>query len=290
VVGADGRHSAVRRKVGIELHQTTASTIGGGMLVDDLHAWPQDLIGITTEGDVHFLVFPRPEGRVRLYLLWSAAQQGRFTGADRQQRFLEACRLRTLPYGDAIAAATPAGPCSSSPFNDSWCDRIADEGVVLIGDAAGWNDPIIGQGLSIAARDARMVSDVLLGGTDWSPSGFAGYQAERAERMRRLRIAARLATALRAAFGPEGAAFRQRWTEMAVGDPMLSAPMVAPVIGPERVPAEAFSDANIQRILACRPNGSGQRPGQPLNGGRSARGRDRRTESDVQRTPVSASP
>ena len=252
VVGADGRHSVVRRHVGIALHETQAATIGGGMLVDGLTAWPEDLAATATEGDLLFLAFPRPGGRVRLYLLWSVEQKGRFTGPDRQRQFLDACRLRSLPYGAAIAASRPAGPCSSYPMNDSWCDRIVDDGVVLVGDAAGWNDPIIGQGLSIAARDARMVSEVLLGGTDWSPGAFQGYAEERAERLRRLRIAARMSTVVRASFGPGGVAFRRWFAEQAQHDQRLLGHFVAAVIGPERVPDEIFTEATFERILAGR--------------------------------------
>jgi menaquinone-9 beta-reductase len=36
--------------------------------------------------------------------------------------------------------------------------------VVLVGDAAGHNDPIIGQGLSIALRDVRLVGEAILAG------------------------------------------------------------------------------------------------------------------------------
>ena len=46
-------------------------------------------------------------------------------------------------------------------MNDTWTDSPCAPGVVLLGDAAGWNDPIIGQGLSIALRDVRMVADVV---------------------------------------------------------------------------------------------------------------------------------
>ena len=60
---------------------------------------------------------------------------------------------------------------------------------MLIGDTAGWNDPIIGQGLAIAFRDARMVSEILLSSREWSREQFAPYGAERLEQMRRLRIA-----------------------------------------------------------------------------------------------------
>ncbi len=40
VVGADGRMSTVRRRLGIELHQTTPRAMCGGMLVDGLYTWP----------------------------------------------------------------------------------------------------------------------------------------------------------------------------------------------------------------------------------------------------------
>lgn len=250
VVGADGRQSAVRRQLGITLHETDPVTIGGGMLVDEVPAWPQDLDATGTEGGLYFLAFPRPGGRVRVYLLWSMADKGRFTGPKRQREFLDACRFRSLPYGEAVAGGRPAGPCSSYPMNDSWCDRTVADGVVLVGDAAGWNDPIIGQGVSIAARDARMVSEVLLAGDDWSPSAFLGYVEERAERLRRLRFVARIVTVLRATFSPEGAALRRRWGERAQEDPRLLAPLLASLVGPEQVSDDAFTDASMERILS----------------------------------------
>ena len=73
-------------------------------------------------------------------------------------------RLACIPLREELAASTPAGPCISYPMTDGWSDRVAEEGVVLVGDAAGWNDPIIGQGLSISMRDARAVADVLTTG------------------------------------------------------------------------------------------------------------------------------
>lgn len=136
-------------------------------------------------------------------------------------------------------------------MTDSWCDRIADDGVVLVGDAAGWNDPIIGQGVSIALRDARMVSEVLLGSPSWSASAFAGYGEERAERMRRLRLAAHVVTLLRGSFGPEAAARRRRWFDSAAADPSMLAPLLAPLVGPDRVGAEAFTDDMVERVLSA---------------------------------------
>jgi len=251
VVGADGRNSGVQRQLGVETHTTSARTIGSGMLVDEVEGWPEHREALGSEGDVHFLVFPRPGGKVRLYLWFDIAQKGRFTGPDRQREFLDAFRLGCVPAADALAGARPAGPCASYPSTDTWTDRPTTEGVVLVGDAAGWSDPIIGQGLAIAMRDTRSVADVLRGGDDWSPAAFAPYVAERSERMRRLRVTSKLATHLRCSFGPDGASRRQAMFEQVFADPLMLGPFgLAPLAGPETVPAEAFEPENVERILA----------------------------------------
>ena len=250
VVGADGRTSSVRRQLRLALHETAPRTMGGGMLVDGLDAWPADQMSLGTEGDLLYFVFPRDQGRVRLYLLHDIAGRGRFAGPDREARFLDAFRLHCLPDAGVFRTAVPAGPCAFYPMNDSWTDGPCAPGVVLIGDAAGWSDPIVGQGLSIALRDVRMVADVVHAGPDRSVAAFASYVAERRERMRRLRISAQVMTALSATFTPEGAARRAAYDEAFHTDPVLGGPRVAIHVGPENVPAEAFSAQNVQRILS----------------------------------------
>jgi 2-polyprenyl-6-methoxyphenol hydroxylase-like FAD-dependent oxidoreductase len=88
-----------------------------------------------------------------------------------------------------VTKAIPAGPCATYPGDDTWTDAPYAPGVVLIGDGAGHNDPIIGQGLSIALRDARLVRDLVLDGAHES-GGFTPYGEERAARMERLRLVA----------------------------------------------------------------------------------------------------
>jgi 2-polyprenyl-6-methoxyphenol hydroxylase-like FAD-dependent oxidoreductase len=246
VVGADGRQSSVRRGLGIELHQVTSPVTLGGMLVrtDD---WRVDQAVIGTEEDRHYLAFPRPDGFVRLYL--SCEPGERTAGAGRARHMLDAFHLTSLPDGDALAEAEPAGPCSYYVGSDAWTDRPTAEGVVLMGDAAGWSDPIIGQGLSVAMRDARSVSDVLLG-DDWTLEAFDAYVDERAERMRRLRVEAHIATEIRATFTPEGRCRRAAYREELTTNPLTLGPAFASLIGPENAPPEAFEDANVERILS----------------------------------------
>jgi 2-polyprenyl-6-methoxyphenol hydroxylase-like FAD-dependent oxidoreductase len=250
VIGADGRMSAVRRQLGIGLHQTTPRTMAGGMLVDGLHAWPAHQFSIGTEGDLGYLVFPRANGRARLYLGHDIAQKGRFTGPDRQAKFLDAYDFRCIPGSEMFRSARPAGPCAFYPMNDAWTDQPYAPGVVLIGDAAGWSDPTIGQGLSIALRDVRIITDILRTEPDWSAGAFAGYGQERRERMHRLRVAAQVSTDLGATFTPAGITRRRAYNAIWDTDPMLAGFQLALLMGPDNVPAESFSQQTVDRILA----------------------------------------
>jgi 2-polyprenyl-6-methoxyphenol hydroxylase-like FAD-dependent oxidoreductase len=251
IVGADGRGSQTRRQLGIALRRDATHHLFAGMLVEEAHGWPADTQVIGTEGDVHFLAFPQGGGRIRLYLGYASDQPRRFTGPVGPQAFLDAFRLSCVPGSEHLSAATPAGPCNSYPNEDSWCERPYAQGAVLIGDAAGSNDPIIGQGLSITLRDVRLVRDALLDHVVWTPDIFAPYAQERAERMRRLRFTASVISTLNNEFGPEARARRRRARERQIQDPALLLPLMAAFVGPDNVPADAFDESTRQRL--CMP-------------------------------------
>jgi 2-polyprenyl-6-methoxyphenol hydroxylase-like FAD-dependent oxidoreductase len=221
-----------------------------GLLVADLDDWPVDQTTLGTENDVHYLVFPRPGGIARLYLAFDIAEKDRFTGPDRVPKFLDAFRVDSLPLGEAVASATPAGPCAGHPGTNTWTERPVADGAVLVGDAAGWSDPLIGQGLSIAMRDARSVADVLLASDDWSPDAFTSYVDERAERMRRIRVVVDLMTDIRCDFSPEGRARRAAFFGGLLNDPLSIAMMVAMLSGAELADPEALEPENVARVRA----------------------------------------
>jgi 2-polyprenyl-6-methoxyphenol hydroxylase-like FAD-dependent oxidoreductase len=249
VVGADGRGSVVRRQAGITLERDPTHHLFGGMLIEGAAGWPADLQVIGSSGDVHFLVFPQARGRVRLYLGYAADQARRFAGADGPQAFLEAFRLSCVPGSEHLADARPAGPCNSYPNEDTWTDRVAQDGLVLIGDAAGSNDPIIGQGLSITLRDVRLVRDALVGEREWTPRIFEPYAAERAERMRRLRFVATLVSELQNEFGPGASERRRRVHALRMKDPAIIMPLMAAFLGPGNLPPEVFEEPARGRFL-----------------------------------------
>jgi 2-polyprenyl-6-methoxyphenol hydroxylase-like FAD-dependent oxidoreductase len=249
IVGADGRSSVARRAAGITLHRAPPHHMFSGLLVDGADAWPDDLETAGTEGDLHFLAFPQGQGRVRLYLGFGLDQRARFGGVDGPRKFIESFHFGCVPGCDIFANATPNGPCASYPNEDTWTDEPYAPGVVLIGDAAGWNDPIIGQGLAITMRDIRIVSELLTETDDWSPAALRPYAEERTERMRRLRFAGVLQSVLHNEFGPEARERRVRARQRMAEDQVLGASLGSVMVGPERVTAEAFTEQAWNRIL-----------------------------------------
>ena len=249
IVGADGRVSAVRERAGIKTGRVPERNHISGILVDDFD-WPDQTQVIGAEGNLMYLVFPQGSGRARLYLCLPNSQRGSYTGAKGAANFVEAFRFDSMPGSEHVENATVAGPCAAYPGDDTWTDEPFATGVVLVGDAAGYSDPTIGQGLSIAMRDVRTVGDVLTSGDDWSPSAFAGYASERAERMRRLRASAELLGRLHVIEGPDARRIRQQAFPKTLSDPTLLMLMIAPIAGPDMAPPEAFEPGVVDRAFA----------------------------------------
>jgi 2-polyprenyl-6-methoxyphenol hydroxylase-like FAD-dependent oxidoreductase len=249
VVGADGRNGVVAEQIGCRLERDPEHHLFSGMLVEGAHGWPEDLQVVATAGDVNVLAFPQGRGKVRIYMAFASSQRTRLLGPEGPQRFLDAWRLDCVPHSEAIANATPVSPCISYPNNDAWVDDPIREGVVLIGDAAGRNDPITGQGQSITHRDVRLVRDALLGHTHWDSAIFTDYTTERRERMRRLRTVARMVAVRESEFSEAARRRRIEIHERIAAEPMLGIPFGAAFVGPEAIPAAAFEDAFVERVM-----------------------------------------
>jgi 2-polyprenyl-6-methoxyphenol hydroxylase-like FAD-dependent oxidoreductase len=250
IVGADGRGSTVARQVGLRATTDPDHHLMAGLLVDGVVGWPDDEFSIGTEGDVRFYVFPQGRGRMRLYFCYGLDQSTRFSGAGKESKFLEAFRLSSLPQSERFVSAQPVGPCHGYPNADSWIDTPVAPGIVLIGDAAGHNDPTIGQGLAIAFRDARLVSEALLGEQEWTPDIFMPYAEERRERMKRLRFSARQVSILTAEFTQESRLRRRRVFERMAADPNLRVFMLPALKGPYSVPDHVFDQASWDNLFS----------------------------------------
>jgi 2-polyprenyl-6-methoxyphenol hydroxylase-like FAD-dependent oxidoreductase len=251
VVGADGRSSTVRKQAGITLERQEAISYIAGLLVDDLVDVPDDHDVVASEGDLFFVMFHQGSGRARVYLCPGLAGQHRFSGRQGTERFLAACAISCYPWSEQVAAGTSAGPVATYPGDDTWSAAPYTNGVVLIGDAAGHNDPIIGQGLSIALRDARMVRDLVLEGA-CTPETFSDYGQERLTRMERLRFIADVIAVTQAEDADNRAARRAFVGEkMAAMDPEIFSLLLGAFAGPETVPAELINPRLLERIRAA---------------------------------------
>jgi 2-polyprenyl-6-methoxyphenol hydroxylase-like FAD-dependent oxidoreductase len=218
VIAADGRESSTRRQLGIELEKTNPRIFLAGMLVDGVGDWPCADSVIGRSGDSILLASPQGGDKARLYIGYSIEDKTRLAGVDKAKTFLEAFRVDAIPDCGRFADANPAGPCAAYPMFDSWSGVVVADGVVFAGDAAGFSDPTIGQGVSVALRDARMIRDVLLGGEDWSKEAFTPYVEEQAERMRRLRFIVQVFTDAHIPLGPNAVSERRRRKNLMMRD------------------------------------------------------------------------
>jgi 2-polyprenyl-6-methoxyphenol hydroxylase-like FAD-dependent oxidoreductase len=240
VVGADGRASRVRRALGLELNRAPVLNHVAGLLISDLDI-DASADFIAGEGDLFMAGFHQEGGRARVYLCPGVSQADRYTGAGKVERFLAECAFECLPFGKELAHGTQDGPLATYPGDDTWVDRPFGDGAVLIADAAGYSNPIVGQGLSIAMRDARTVRDVLRGG-GWSAEAFGEYATERQERMRRLRFVANTVAITEAEDADNREARRTKWGELQATVERAFLVLASAFGGPEIAPADAFAD------------------------------------------------
>jgi len=121
---------------------------------------------------------------------------------------------------DWLQEARPAGLLAGFEGAPRWVRWPHCRGVVLLGDSAGTVDPTFGCGLSMVARDARVLSDALDDGDDWAAAA-EHYAGERVERYRaQLRVEAWLRSIL---FTPGAGNFRPTLTLLLSEAPRRSA-------------------------------------------------------------------
>jgi 2-polyprenyl-6-methoxyphenol hydroxylase-like FAD-dependent oxidoreductase len=250
VVGADGRGSQVGRQAGIVMSEDEPHHLFAGLLVEGAAGWPADTVSIGNAGDYSYYVIPQGGDRTRLYLGFERGNASRFAGASGGQRFLDAFSFSIFPPAVQFANCKPAGPVHTFANQDCWAETPVAPGVVLVGDAAGFNDPLGGQGLAIALRDVRLVSALLAGAERIDTALLAPYIEERRERMRRLRVAVSALAQLRVEFAAEKKERRKRALARFATRPELAATFTILSNGPESGAAEAFTPQHIAELLA----------------------------------------
>jgi 2-polyprenyl-6-methoxyphenol hydroxylase-like FAD-dependent oxidoreductase len=250
VVGADGKVSSIRSQASIELREEEPPSFVAGMLAGGLAGAPSTTGYSANEADRFLIAFPQTDDRARLYVCVRVEDRTRFSGARAADDFLAAWRTPHLPHSAIVAGGRQEGPCATFPLNSAFVDEPVSEGLVLIGDAAGWVDPLIGQGLAMAMRDARLVTEALLGETEWSPGIFQGYVEDRRWRLDILALNARVQQRLDVDFSPDFAPRRLDVVGAVWEDPMFAGLMLAQIAGPEAADPAILTTAEQSRLHA----------------------------------------
>ena len=182
VVGADGRTSKVRKWIGLEPQQDRARLMVVGTLLGNTTV-PDDSIHLFRKSDQgeEVLMFPLGEGRLRAYFVYPNDGERRgLSGAAQVPRFIESLLELDVPR-EWINNAEPVGPLAEFDGRDVWVEHPHRDGVVLVGDASGANDPAWGNGLSHTLHDVRLLRDQLLANEDWTLAGDEYAKASSAD-------------------------------------------------------------------------------------------------------------
>ncbi|MDQ3411332.1 MAG: FAD-dependent monooxygenase [Chloroflexota bacterium] len=233
VIGADGQRSSVRRAIGGTGRRDPVHHQLGGLLLDGVELAADRTHQAFFPGGMAVL-FPRGEGRARAYLACSPAEAARLQRPTAIDDFIATCAA-PFPEG-AFADARPAGPGGFFPGADVVADRLTAPGVVLIGDAAGANDPSQGHGLSLAFRDARELRDLLADERDWQ-AAIEEFGRRRQRYVAPLRAHAMWAGKLTTETGPEADQARERATRARDADPTLGGYAGIHAFGPDGLDA-----------------------------------------------------
>jgi menaquinone-9 beta-reductase len=234
VIGADGRASQVRRSAGIELHSAPIRQYMSGLLIEGDQLLSSHIDSYGTGTDVNWYSFPQGPNRSRVYLAHFDVH--RYAGSSGTERFLADLAQAASPDVASLATGRAVTPVATHPSVDTWTDEPFAPGVVLIGDSAGYNDPIIGQGLSLAMADVRDVSRVILAGGR-SPEDFVAYGIARCDRFAKQRLASQTMADMMCSFGEDASNRRLRALPMLGTDETVGLLAATLFAGPEILPA-----------------------------------------------------
>jgi geranylgeranyl reductase family protein len=180
-IAADGRHSTLAFALGLAHHPQRPRRWAIGAYFEDVH-------GTSSLGEMHIRpgryigVAPLPNGLTNACVVTpsSAADDGLRDPAMRLTRALSADAALRDRFAGArqVSETTVLGPLAV----DATADAVVPDGLLLAGDAAGFIDPMTGDGLRFAIRGAEIAAEAALLALE---HGWEGVQSRAAAARRR---------------------------------------------------------------------------------------------------------
>jgi flavin-dependent dehydrogenase len=178
VIGADGRSSIVAHQLGCRrphrLRRMALVTYVRGI------ADCRDVGEIFVDPPDYAILNPLSPDSVNMSLVVPLDHVASWT--DRLEAFFEA-RVKQLPHlARRVAGAERTAPIQAMGPLAYRVDPPQQGGVMLVGDAAGFYDPLTGEGVFSALRAAELVAETAAQAfrtSDWSAAALAGYERAR---------------------------------------------------------------------------------------------------------------
>jgi flavin-dependent dehydrogenase len=171
LVAADGLHSRLRRLAGLDRPTSSRQRFGLRQHFR-LPPW-SDFVEVHLGEDVEAFVTPAGASRVGVAFLW---EEQAAPGPASFEILLRRFPALVARLADAPADSRPRG---AGPFSQWSRSRVADR-FVLVGDAAGYVDPITGEGVSMAFACAQALGEILPGALRRSATRESLFPYERA--------------------------------------------------------------------------------------------------------------
>jgi len=248
VIGADGIHSVVARAVQPAAYETVGSQSCG--YYSYYSGVPSDGATIYYRGNRLLYSFPTNDGLTCLAMEWPVAEFHELR-ADIEGNF-----NRTLQLVPALAEAVAAGRrqerFEGTADMQNYFRKPFGEGWALVGDAGYHKDPVTGQGITDAFRDAELLAEAIDAGFSARQpldQALAAYEARRNQAA----MGIYHLTLQQVTYEPPPPEMLQLMTAVAFGPQEEKNRFVGLLAGTTPI-AEYMAPDNLQRIIA----GAGQ--------------------------------
>ena len=180
-IAADGPNSLFHRACGVKKTYARRRRYGMTGHLTGLTA-TDPVVEVFLRPHLEAYLAPVNDGRVLAALLLEQEALGAL-GSDPSRHYESV--LRTVPeLVPRLGAAEISGPILMAGPLGFRVDRCVGDGYLLLGDSAGFLDPITGEGMALALESARAAAPVVveaLAQGDVSASALKGYAERRAE-------------------------------------------------------------------------------------------------------------